>query len=126
MQKAACSSSAPGEAEELRMFPASACLLEHTLAAQGGHEAFCQLYVHILVLSVLWISFSLLENPCCLLFRALYSGSTHSRLWGSLLPEASDPEASEDTITSNDLGVGVSVWSWLCHLLTVSLWASDI
>lgn len=42
----------------------------------------------------------------CLLFCALYNCFIYSCLWASLFPEASDLEAYQDKINSNDLGVG--------------------
>ena len=75
------------------------------------------------------LPFCLCARKCqryCLLFCALYSCFTHFCLWASLFPEVSDLESQQDKINSNDLGLGISVWPWLCHLLTVRLLPSII
>lgn len=93
---------------------------ECTFAAPGGLEVSCQLLLHISIPSFLCEPCLVLESSrgsAC----ALYGCSTHKYLWGSLLPEATDPEVSEDKRASSDLGMRVSIWSWLCSFLPARL-----
>lgn len=71
----------------------SACW-ERTFAVQGKLGASRQLLIHISVLSFLCKAFSVLENSKGSACFSVYSCSTHSCLWDSLLPEANDLEAS--------------------------------
>ena len=110
--------------------PASTCLLlRPSFHCTGKTGASCQLAPCSHFCPELSLPLCLCAIKCqryCLLFCALYSCFTHFCLWASLFPEVSDLESQQDKINSNDLGLGISVWPWLCHLLTVRLLPSII